>query len=82
MKVTVGAVYQHYKNKKYYTIIALGRDSDTLRDVVIYQGEYDDAEFGVRPVWVRPYAEFVGMVTWEGNTVPRFTLCDDPSKNI
>ncbi len=42
--------------------------------VVIYQGQYDDPEFGLNPVWVRTVSDFVAMVHNDGVSVPRFTL--------
>ena len=50
--VEVGGRYRHYKGNK-YEVIALAKDSDTLIDVVVYQGLYGD-----HPVWVRPLKEF------------------------
>ena len=69
--IVIGGVYEHYKGKR-YKVIALGRDSDTLEDVVIYEGQYDSEEFGNNPVWVRPVVEFVEQVVVGGVEQPRF----------
>jgi hypothetical protein len=61
-------VYEHYKGKR-YRILALGKDSETLQEVVIYQGLY-----GKKPVWVRPLKMFKEKVAVEGKKVPRFAF--------
>lgn len=71
MKAVLNAQYRHYKGDT-YTVIALGKDSNTLEDVVIYRGEYANSEFGDHPVWVRPRNEFEEMVIVDGKEVPRF----------
>ena len=44
-------LYQHYKGG-YYWVQGIGRDSDTLEEVVIYRGLYKN-EFGRNPHWTR-----------------------------
>jgi len=46
-EITIGKTYRHYKGNV-YKIIALGRHSETLEDMVVYQS----VETG--EVWVRP----------------------------
>lgn len=41
-------VYQHYKTKGYYKLIGLGRHSETLENMILYQS-VDTGEFWVRP---------------------------------
>lgn len=53
MAVHVGEIYEHYRNKKQYRIVALARDTETLGLYVVYQGLYDDPEFGNNPIWIR-----------------------------
>ena len=48
-EITIGKTYRHYKGNV-YKIIALGRHSETLEDMVVYQS----VETG--EVWVRPKA--------------------------
>ncbi len=50
-------VYQHYKGR-YYRVLFVGRDADTLEETVIYHGVYIDPEFGVNPIWARKRTEF------------------------
>lgn len=64
--------YRHTKSGKIYTVIGLGKHSETLEDLVVYQGEYDSEEFGKNPIWVRPLGMFMEMVEIDGKKVPRF----------
>jgi hypothetical protein len=73
MEIKVGQRYRHWKGNL-YTIIALAKNSDTLAEEVVYQGEYSDPEFGENPVWTRPLAEFLETVEVEGKPALRFTL--------
>ena len=59
--------FQHFKGGK-YKLIAFGKDSETLEDVVIYQAIY-----GANQIWVRPYEIFFSKVKDEdGNEIDRF----------
>lgn len=72
MNIKAGNRYQHYKGKT-YVVLVLAKHSETLEEVVVYQGEYDDPEFGKNPVWVRPLTMFVESVSVDGKMIPRFT---------
>ena len=72
MKAEVGALYTHYKNKESYKVIAIGFDSETETEVVVYEGQYNSPQFGNHPVWVRPRDMFEEKVLYEGQMVPRF----------
>jgi len=67
----IGRRYRHYKNKD-YDVIAIGRHSETLEPLVVYQALYGDGQ-----VWVRPAAMFLEEVEYEGRRVPRFVLADE-----
>lgn len=59
--------FEHFKGGK-YKLIAFGKDSETLEDVVIYQALYGDNQ-----IWVRPYKVFNSKVTLpDGTEVDRF----------
>lgn len=73
MQAIVGKKYRHYKNGREYTVIALGRHSETHEELVVYRAEYNSTKYGDCAVWVRPCTIFEDLVTHEGNTVPRFT---------
>jgi len=62
--------YKHYKGAT-YKFLMLARDSDDLKELVVYQGQYTN-EFGTNPVWVRPVAEFMETIERDGKTMPRF----------
>lgn len=59
--------FQHFHGGK-YRLIGFGKDSETLKEVVIYQ-----ALFGNNQIWVCPYKLFFGKVKDKnGNEVDRF----------
>jgi len=62
----VGAIYEHYKKKR-YKILALARHSETLEEMVVYQALYGDEQ-----VWVRPATMFLENVLVDGQLRPRF----------
>lgn len=66
--IAVGSVYEHYKGLR-YKILGIGRHSETLEEVVVYQALYGD-----KNIWVRPVAMFLEDVTINGKPGPRFTL--------
>lgn len=75
-KIKIGAKYRHYKGEE-YVILHLGRDSDTLDDVVVYQGQYSSDQFGENPIWVRPLSEFVEEVEVKGVLIKRFECVEE-----
>lgn len=52
-------VYKHYKGN-YYRVIGIARHSETLEDMVVYQGLYEDGGLWVRPLSM--WEEQVGEV--------------------
>lgn len=72
--IKIGAIYEHYKGKK-YKIVNLARFSENPDEVfVIYQGLYDCPKFGNNPVWARPMKMFDETVVIEGQKKSRFKL--------
>lgn len=71
--VTLGAVYQHYKGKK-YRVHRLVRHSETLEELVFYETLYQ-CEMG--NFWVRPKTIFLESVEVDGEWRPRFKLVDE-----
>jgi len=61
-------IYEHYKGNK-YKVLGVGRHSETLEELVIYQAQYGD--FGI---WARPIKMFIGTINAEGKEMPRFKL--------
>ena len=52
MSVIIGGIYEHYKGNK-YKVIGVGKHSETLEKLIIYQALYGNNE-----LWVRPYDMF------------------------
>ncbi|MBO7509114.1 MAG: DUF1653 domain-containing protein [Alphaproteobacteria bacterium] len=64
----IGAVYEHYKNHHHYMVIAIGKHSETLEDMVIYKALYKSDEFPNGQIWCRPLKMWAENV----NGQPRF----------
>lgn len=64
----VGGLYQHYKGKN-YRLIHLGKHSETLEWMIVYECLYDNPEGSI---WVRPLSMFVETVEVNGKIIPRF----------
>jgi hypothetical protein len=65
--------YRHYKGGE-YRVIGIGRHSETLDPVVVYEALY-----GERGLWVRPAAMFNELVGTgvDGGRTPRFARIAD-----
>lgn len=74
-ELVVGALFQHYKGKK-YKILAIGVHTEEYEKYVVYEGQYNCEKFGDKPVWVRPLKMFFETVEFSGKEVPRFKRCD------
>lgn len=74
-KVPVGAIFEHYKGKK-YKVHAVVRNTETLGLCVVYESLYNCPEFGDHALWVRPLEMFLETVVIDGIEVPRFRLVD------
>ena len=66
-KIEIGKTYKHYKGN-IYKIIALGKSSETLEDLIVYQSIKDGQ------VWIRPACMWNDTVDTSGTL--RFTLLD------
>lgn len=76
MNKDINGKYRHYKGKE-YEIMGIARHSETLAELVVYRGLYEDPEFGPNPIWVRPKEMFFDEVEVEGVIKPRFTQLSD-----
>ena len=59
--------YEHSKSGKRYNVLGVGRNSETLEELVVYQATY-----GKKIIWVRPLEMFLGEVEINGTKMPRF----------
>ena len=66
--------YQHSKTGNFYQVLAVGKHSETLEDLVIYECLYDNPR---SKVWVRPMRMFMEDVELNGNIVPRFKFIEE-----
>lgn len=64
-EITVGKIYKHYKGNL-YKVVALGKSSETLEDMVVYSAVKDGK------VWIRPEKMWNEIVDDKGTL--RFTL--------
>lgn len=64
-EITVGKIYKHYKGNL-YKIIALGKHSENLDEMVVYQSVKDGQ------IWIRP--KTMWNETVDDNGTLRFTL--------
>src|SRR5579871_392691 len=68
--------YQHDKGKE-YTVIGVGRHSETQEELVVYRQEYGD-----HGLWVRPKQMFSETVKVDGLDVPRFQPLGSSSEPV
>ena len=68
-------IYEHYKNPEHrYNVIGIGKHSETLENLVIYEALYDN---DMSKLWARPLEMFVGEAEVNGQKVPRFKYIGD-----
>lgn len=67
--VPKGARYAHYKHpERTYRVVTISLIEETLEPAVVYEAEY-----GERLSFIRPLSNFLEIVTFEGEPVPRFS---------
>jgi len=62
-------IYRHSKTRNLYRVIALGKHSETLEDMVVYECLYENP---TSKIWVRPLKSFLKKVVINGKKLPRF----------
>ena len=72
IKLQLGT-YQHFKGNK-YLVIGLAKHSETLEEMVVYIGLYDNPQGSIL---IRPLKMFLENVTRDGVTMPRFKKLAD-----
>ncbi len=65
--------YRHFKGGE-YEVLYLGKDSESLEEVVVYRALYGKGE-----IWVRPAKMWTETVEREGKRIPRFTYISQNS---
>lgn len=75
MKIKIGGVYRHYKNGNLVKVVTLAKDSENLKDYVVYEALYSNP---LSQIWIRPYYEWTEEVSnQQGEKCPRFTSVDN-----
>lgn len=69
-KVKLGK-YKHFKGH-IYEVVGTVRDSETMRELVLYMSLYKSDDFGDETLWVRPIDDFYGLVDVDGVKIERF----------
>ena len=67
----IGKVYRHYKGNN-YKVIAIGKHSETLEELVVYQALYGDNQ-----IWCRPLSMWNEIIDYNGKEVKRFELIEE-----
>lgn len=58
--------YRHFKGGE-YEVLGIARDSESMRELVVYRALYCE-----RGLWVRPLEMFTEIVERDGRSMPRF----------
>ena len=65
-EIRIGKKYRHFKGNE-YLVINVGKHSETLEEMVVYQALY-----GERGIWVRPLSMFLEEKEVDGKMINRF----------
>jgi hypothetical protein len=68
--------YRHYKGGL-YEVIGMAHHSETLEPMVVYKALYHSEGFGDEALWVRPVQMFEEYIMVNGETIQRFSLCEE-----
>lgn len=71
LSIVVGGLYKHYKGTQ-YKILGIGRHSESLEELVVYQ-----ALNGENEIWIRPIEMFIETLSINGQSLPRFQLISE-----
>ncbi len=63
--------YRHYKGNE-YTVLYIGKHSETLEEMVVYQAMYGD-----HGIWVRPASMWNESVEKDGKIYRRFEYIEE-----
>ncbi len=73
--IKVGGIYKHSKSGKLYKVIGIARHSETLKELVVYEPQYEHSEYDNR-YWVRPVEMWEDIVKIGSKLKARFELLD------
>ncbi len=68
--------YKHFKGN-FYEVIAIGKHSETLEEMVVYKALHKEEDEEDYKIWIRPKSLFLLNVIINGNEIPRFKYLDD-----
>ena len=71
MDIKINGIYRHYKGNM-YKVIAIGKHSETLDELVVYQALYGDNE-----IWCRPISMWNDDINIDGKIQKRFQLIEE-----
>lgn len=63
--------YIHFKGNK-YEVIGVAKDSETLKDYVVYRALYGECG-----LWIRPLSMFEEEIELNGKKIKRFEYIDE-----
>lgn len=64
-------IWKHSKTGNEYRVIGVGKHSETLEDMVVYEALYDNPK---SKLWLRPAGMFSDIVDVHGEKLPRFVF--------
>ncbi|MCI8460400.1 MAG: DUF1653 domain-containing protein [Bacilli bacterium] len=53
------SIFKHFKGNL-YKVVTIAKDCEDLKEMVVYQGQYDD-----KPCWIREKDDFFGLLDKE-----------------
>ena len=71
MDIKINGIYRHYKGNM-YKVIAIGKHSETLEQLVVYQALYGNNE-----IWCRPISMWNDDINVDGKIQKRFQIIED-----
>ena len=74
--VEINKIYRHYKGKL-YKVIAIGKHTESLDDLVVYESLYDNHQ-----IWCRPISMWEEEIEVNGKRIRRFELIEDNNGQV
>ena len=71
MDIKINGIYRHYKGNM-YKVIAIGKYSETLDQLVVYQALYGNNE-----IWCRPISMWNDDINVDGKIQKRFQITEE-----